>query len=268
MRHDPHKLVEGCLIAGRAMGAQAAYIYIRGEFYNEASNMQLAIAEAYQAGLIGKNACGTGYDFDVFMHRGAGAYICGEETALIESLEGKQGKPRLKPPFPADVGLFGCPTTVTNVETVAVAPSICRRGGAWFASFGRTRNSGTKLFNISGHVNRPCTVEEEMSIPLKELIERHCGGVIGGWDNLLGVIPGGSSTPIIPKKVCDDVIMDFDGLIAAQTSLGTAAVIVMDKSTDVIKAIARLIHFYKHESCGQCTPCREGIGWMMKIMDR
>ncbi|KAH8404398.1 hypothetical protein KR222_010643 [Zaprionus bogoriensis] len=268
MRHDPHKLVEGCLIAGRAMGAQAAYIYIRGEFYNEASNMQLAIAEAYQAGLIGKNACGSGYDFDVFMHRGAGAYICGEETALIESLEGKQGKPRLKPPFPADVGLFGCPTTVTNVETVAVAPTICRRGGNWFASFGRTRNSGTKLFNISGHVNTPCTVEEEMSIPLKELIERHCGGVIGGWDNLLGVIPGGSSTPIIPKKVCDDVIMDFDGLIAAQTSLGTAAIIVMDKSTDVIKAIARLISFYKHESCGQCTPCREGIGWMNKIMER
>lgn len=268
MRHDPHKLVEGCLIAGAAMGAQAAYIYIRGEFYNEASNMQLAIAEAYQAGLIGKNACGTGYDFDVFMHRGAGAYICGEETALIESIEGKQGKPRLKPPFPADVGLFGCPTTVTNVETVAVAPSICRRGGNWFASFGRTRNSGTKLFNISGHVNRPCTVEEEMSIPLKELIDRHCGGVRGGWDNLLGVIPGGSSTPIIPKSVCDDAIMDFDGLIAAQTSLGTAAVIVMDKSTDVIKAISRLIDFYKHESCGQCTPCREGIGWMDKIMHR
>ncbi|KAI8119214.1 mitochondrial, NADH dehydrogenase [ubiquinone] flavoprotein 1 [Lucilia cuprina] len=268
MRHDPHKLVEGCLIAGRAMGAQAAYIYIRGEFYNEASNMQLAIAEAYQAGLIGKNACGSGYDFDVFMHRGAGAYICGEETALIESLEGKQGKPRLKPPFPADVGLFGCPTTVTNVETVAVSPTICRRGGAWFASFGRTRNSGTKLFNISGHVNNPCTVEEEMSIPLKELIERHAGGVRGGWDNLLGVIPGGSSTPIIPKHVCDDVIMDFDGLIAAQTSLGTAAIIVMDKSTDVIKAIARLISFYKHESCGQCTPCREGIGWMNKIMGR
>jgi len=268
MRHDPHKLVEGCLIAGRAMGAKAAYIYIRGEFYNEASNMQLAIAEAYESGLIGKNSCNSGYDFDVFMHRGAGAYICGEETALIESLEGKQGKPRLKPPFPADVGVFGCPTTVTNVETVAVAPTICRRGGNWFSSFGRTRNSGTKLFNISGHVNHPCTVEEEMSIPLKELIERHAGGVRGGWDNLLGIIPGGSSTPIIPKSVCDDVLMDFDGLISAQTSLGTAAVIVMDKSCDVIKAIARLISFYKHESCGQCTPCREGIGWMNKIMER
>ncbi|XP_035223287.1 NADH dehydrogenase [ubiquinone] flavoprotein 1, mitochondrial-like [Stegodyphus dumicola] len=268
MRHDPHKLVEGCLVAGRAMGARAAYIYIRGEFYNEASNMQVAIKEAYEAGLIGKNACGSGYDFDVFVHRGAGAYICGEETALIESLEGKQGKPRLKPPFPADVGVFGCPTTVANVETVAVAPTICRRGGAWFASFGRPRNSGTKLFNISGHVNYPCTVEEEMSIPLKELIERHAGGVIGGWDNLLGVIPGGSSTPVIPKKVCEDVLMDFDGLVAAQTALGTAAVIVMNKQTDIIKAIARLIEFYKHESCGQCTPCREGVGWMYKIMNR
>lgn len=268
MRHDPHKLVEGCLIAGRAMGAQAAYIYIRGEFYNEASNMQYAIAEAYQAGLIGKNACGSGYDFDVFMHRGAGAYICGEETALIESLEGKQGKPRLKPPFPADIGVFGCPTTVTNVETVAVAPTICRRGGTWFLSFGRARNSGTKLFNISGHVNTPCTVEEEMSITLKELIERHAGGVRGGWDNLLAVIPGGSSTPCIPKDVCSDVMMDFDGLVAAQTSLGTAAVIVMDKSTDIIRAIHRLIEFYKHESCGQCTPCREGIGWMNKMMAR
>uniref|UniRef100_A0A1E1X961 NADH dehydrogenase [ubiquinone] flavoprotein 1, mitochondrial n=1 Tax=Amblyomma aureolatum TaxID=187763 RepID=A0A1E1X961_9ACAR len=268
MRHDPHTLVEGCLIAGRAMGACAAYIYIRGEFYNEASNLQIAIREAYQAGLIGKNACGSGYDFDVYVHRGAGAYICGEETALIESIEGKQGKPRLKPPFPADVGVFGCPTTVTNVETVAVSPTICRRGGEWFASFGRTRNSGTKLFNISGHVNTPCTVEEEMSIPLKELIERHAGGVIGGWDNLLGIIPGGSSTPVIPKSVCDDVLMDFDALVAAQTGLGTAAVIVMNKQTDIIRAIARLIEFYKHESCGQCTPCREGVTWLNKIMPR
>jgi NADH dehydrogenase (ubiquinone) flavoprotein 1 len=183
MRHDPHKLVEGCLVAGRAMGARTAYIYIRGEFYNEASNMQAAIQEAYEAGLIGKNACGSGYDFDIIMHRGAGAYICGEEMALIESLEGKQGKPRLKPPFPADIGVFGCPTTVANVETVAVAPAICRRGGDWFASFGRERNHGTKLYCISGHVNSPCTVEEEMSIPLRELIDRHAGGVRGqpGW---------------------------------------------------------------------------------------
>uniref|UniRef100_UPI0025AEBDAE NADH dehydrogenase [ubiquinone] flavoprotein 1, mitochondrial-like isoform X2 n=1 Tax=Doryrhamphus excisus TaxID=161450 RepID=UPI0025AEBDAE len=257
MRHDPHKLLEGCLVAARAMGARAAYVYIRGEFYNESSNLQVAINEAYQAGLIGKNACGSGYDFDVFVMRGAGAYICGEETALIESLEGKQGKPRLKPPFPADIGVFGCPTTVSNVETVAVAPAICRRGGAWFAGFGRERNSGTKLFNISGHVNTPCTVEEEMSIPLRELIERHAGGVRGGWDNLLGVIPGGSSTPVIPRQVCDDVLMDFDDLVRAESALGTAAVIVMDKSTDVVRAVARLIQFYKHESCGQCTPCRE-----------
>jgi len=228
----------------------------------------LAIKEAYQAGLIGKNACGSGYDFDVFVHRGAGAYICGEETALIESLEGKQGKPRLKPPFPADIGLFGCPTTVSNVETVAVAPTICRRGGTWFASFGRPRNSGTKLYNVSGHVNHPCTVEEEMSIPLKELIERHAGGVIGGWDNLLGIIPGGSSVPVIPKKVCEEVLMDFDSLIAAQSGLGTAAIIVMNKQTDIIKAIARLLEFYKHESCGQCTPCREGVSWMNKVIHR
>ncbi|NXX45799.1 NDUV1 dehydrogenase, partial [Tricholaema leucomelas] len=258
MRHDPHKLVEGCLVAGRAMGARAAYIYIRGEFYNEASNLQVAIQEAYEAGLLGRDACGSGYAFDVFVVRGAGAYICGEETALIESIEGKQGKPRLKPPFPADVGVFGCPTTVANVETVSVAPTICRRGGAWFASFGRERNSGTKLFNISGHVNTPCTVEEEMSVPLKELIEKHAGGVRGGWDNLLAVIPGGSSTPLLPKSVCETVLMDFDSLVQAQSGLGTAAVIVMDKSTDIVKAIARLIEFYKHESCGQCTPCREG----------
>merc|ERR1712055_555947 len=217
MRHDPHTLVEGCLVAGAAMGARAGYIYIRGEFYNEASNLQQAIKEAYDAGFLGANACGSGYDFDLFVHRGAGAYICGEETALIESLEGKQGKPRLKPPFPADVGVFGCPTTVTNVETVAVAPDICRRGGDWFASMGRTRNSGSKLFNISGHVNNPCTVEEEMSIPLKELIERHCGGVRGGWDNLLGIIPGGSSVPVLPKQICDDVLMDFDALVGVQS---------------------------------------------------
>lgn len=268
MRHDPHTLVEGCLVAGRAMGARAAYIYIRGEFYQEGTNLQVAIAEAYRAGLIGKNACGSGYDFDVYLHRGAGAYICGEETALIESLEGKQGKPRLKPPFPADIGVFGCPTTVANVETIAVAPEICRRGGEWFAGLGRARNSGTKLFCISGHVNKPTTVEEEMSIPLRELIERHCGGVRGGWDNLLGIIPGGSSVPVLPKDTCSEVLMDFDSLVSVQSGLGTAAVIVMDKSTDIIKAIARLSEFYVHESCGQCTPCREGTTWLLKVMDR
>uniref|UniRef100_A0A671KNA3 NADH dehydrogenase [ubiquinone] flavoprotein 1, mitochondrial n=1 Tax=Sinocyclocheilus anshuiensis TaxID=1608454 RepID=A0A671KNA3_9TELE len=261
MRNDPHKLIEGCLVAGRAMGARAAYIYIRGEFYNESSNLQVAINEAYAAGLIGRNACGSGYDFAVFVMRGAGAYICGEETALIESIEGKRKTS-------SEARVFGCPTTVANVETVAVAPTICRRGGMWFLSFGRERNSGTKLFNISGHINNPCTVEEEMSIPLKELIERHAGGVRGGWDNLLCVIPGGSSTPLIPHHVCDTVLMDFDALIQAQTGLGTAALIVMDKSTDVIRAIARLMEFYKHESCGQCTPCREGVDWMNKMMWR
>ncbi|EGX50952.1 hypothetical protein AOL_s00054g688 [Orbilia oligospora ATCC 24927] len=268
MRKDPHKLIEGCLVAGRAMNATAAYIYIRGEFYHEATCVQRAIQEAYAAGLIGKNACGSGYDFDVYVHRGMGAYICGEETSLIESLEGKPGKPRLKPPFPASVGLFGCPSTVANVETVAVAPTICRRGGKWFDSFGRDRNSGTKLFCISGNVNNPCTVEEEMSIPLKELIEKHCGGVRGGWDNLLAVIPGGSSTPILPKHICDDVLMDFDALKDAQSGLGTAAVIVLDKSADVVRSIARLSVFYRHESCGQCTPCREGSKWTQQIMER
>merc|ERR1712093_690191 len=268
MRGDPHKLVEGCLVAGRAMNATAAYIYIRGEFYQEANHLQIAIDEAYKDGLIGKNACGSGYDFDVYVHRGAGAYICGEETSLIESLEGKPGKPRLKPPFPANVGVFGCPTTVTNVETVAVAPTILRRGAEWFASFGRPKNSGTKLFCISGHVNNPITVEEEMSIPLKELIERHAGGVRGGWDNLKAIIPGGSSVPLLPKSICDNVLMDFDALREVRSGLGTAAVIVMDKSADMIEAIARLSKFYKHESCGQCTPCREGAPWMSDVMDR
>ncbi len=268
MRNDPHKLVEGCLLAGVGLGATAGYIYIRGEFKNEADILDAAIAEAYEAGLLGKNACGAGYDFDLYLHRGAGAYICGEETALIESLEGKKGQPRLKPPFPAMAGLYGRPTTVNNVETIAAAPTILRRGATWFSSFGRENNAGTKVFCISGHVNTPCNVEEAMSIPLRELIEKHAGGVRGGWDNLLAVIPGGSSTPILPKSICDDVLMDFDALREAQSGLGTAAVIVMDKSTDVVKAIARLSYFYMHESCGQCTPCREGFGWVHRVMNR
>src|SRR5918994_246354 len=268
MRHDPHKLIEGCLIASFAIGANACYIYIRGEFYNESSNLQRAIDEAYAAGLIGKDACGAGWDFDLYLHRGAGAYICGEETALIESLEGKKGMPRLKPPFPAAVGLYGCPTTVNNVETIAVVPTILRRGATWFAGFGRPKNSGTKVFCIQGHVNKPCNVEEAMSIPLKQLIEKHAGGVRGGWDNLLAIIPGGSSVPLLPKSICDDVLMDFDALRDAKSGLGTAGVIVMGRSTDIIKAIARLSQFYKHESCGQCTPCREGMGWVKRMMDR
>ena len=268
MRNEPHKLIEGCLVAGRAIGAVAAYIYIRGEFIMEGNRVQAAIDEAYAAGLIGKNACKSGYDFDVILHWGAGAYICGEETALIESLEGKKGQPRLKPPFPAMAGLYGCPTTVNNVESIAVAPTIMRRGASWFNRIGRENNAGTKVFCISGHVNNPCNVEEAMSIPLKELIEKHCGGVRGGWDNLLAIIPGGSSVKCLPKDICDTVLMDFDALREVDSGLGTAAVIVMDKSTDIVRAIARLSKFYYHESCGQCTPCREGTGWMWRMMER
>ena len=268
MRHEPHKLIEGCLIACYAMRAVAAYIYIRGEFREEADRLEYAIKEAYEAGLLGKNACGSGYACDVFVHRGAGAYICGEETALIESLEGKKGQPRLKPPFPAACGVYGCPTTVNNVESIAVVPTILRRTPAWFAGIGRPNNTGTKVFCISGHVNKPCNVEEEMGIPLKELIEKHAGGVRGGWDNLLAIIPGGSSVPMLPKAICDTVLMDFDSLREQRSGLGTAAVIVMDKSTDVVKAIARLSKFYTHESCGQCTPCREGTGWLWRMMEK
>jgi len=268
MRNDPHILLEGCVVAGFAMGAHTAYIYIRGEFYREAERLDAAIEEAYAAGLLGPNACGSDWAFDIHVHRGAGAYICGEETALLESLEGKKGQPRLKPPFPAGVGLYGCPTTVNNVESIAVAPTILRRGADWFASLGRDNNTGTKIFSISGHVENPCNVEEEMGISLRELIETHAGGVRGGWDNLLAIIPGGSSVPLLPKSVCDDVLMDFDSLKEVRSGLGTAAVIVMDKSTDIVEAIARLSHFYMHESCGQCTPCREGTGWMMRVMER
>lgn len=268
LRNDPHKLIEGCLITARAINSNTCYIYIRGEYFNEAVALQKAIDEAYAAKLIGKNACNSGWDLDVFVHRGAGAYICGEETALLESLEGNKGQPRLKPPFPALIGLYGCPTIINNVESIAVVPEILRRGASWFAGLGREKNTGTKIFCISGHVNNPCNVEEEMGISLKELIEKHAGGVRGGWDNLLAIIPGGSSVPLLNKEVCDTVLMDFDSLKNAGSGLGTAGVIVMDKSTDIVAAIARLSHFYKHESCGQCTPCREGTGWMMRIMDR
>jgi len=268
IRHDPHKLIEGALIAGFAMRARAGYIYVRGEFIRETETLRRAVAEAYDAGLLGKNAAGSGYDFDLFVHRGAGAYICGEETAMLESLEGKQGKPRLKPPFPAGAGLYGCPTTVNNVESIAVVPTILRRGAAWFAGFGNPKNEGTKLFQISGHVNKPCVVEESMSIPFRELIDRHAGGIRGGWDNLLAVIPGGSSVPLVPAAEMMDAPMDFDGLKALGSGLGTAAIIVMDKSTDVVRAISRISYFYKHESCGQCTPCREGTGWMWRMMER
>jgi len=267
MRHDPHLLVEGCLLASFAMGAHASYIYVRGEFIRERERLQAAADQAYEAGLIGQNNI-HGFPFDVVVHHGAGAYICGEETALLESLEGKKGQPRLKPPFPANVGLYGCPTTVNNVESIAVVPDILRRGAAWFASIGRPNNTGTKLFCISGHVHKPCTVEEAMGIPLYDLLEKHAGGVLGGRDNLLAVIPGGSSMPLIPANECEHLLMDFDGCREHKSALGTAAVIVMDKSTDIIRAMARISYFYKHESCGQCTPCREGMGWMWRVLTR
>ncbi len=267
LRNDPHTLIEGSLIASFAMGANACYIYVRGEYIREREALEAAIAECYEANLLGRKNI-HGWPFELYVSHGAGAYICGEETAMLESLEGKKGQPRLKPPFPANVGLYGCPTTVNNVESIAVAPTILRRGPSWFHGFGRDNNHGTKLFCISGHVERPCTVEEEMSIPFRSLIETHCGGIRGGWDNLLAVIPGGSSVRCVPGEDMIDCPMDFDALMAHRSGLGTAAVIVMDKSTDIIRAIARLSYFYKHESCGQCTPCREGTGWMWRVMER
>ena len=267
MRHDPHLLIEGYLIAAFSMNANHCYIYIRGEFIRERERLQAAVDQAYEARLIGKDNV-HGFPFDLVVHHGAGAYICGEETALLESLEGKKGQPRLKPPFPANVGLYGCPSTVNNVESIAVVPDILRRGAAWFAGIGRPNNTGTKLFCISGHVQKPCTVEEAMGIPLRELVDTHAGGVLGGWDNLLAVIPGGSSMPLIPANECDHLLMDFDGCREHKSALGTAAVIVMDRSTDIVRAMARISYFYKHESCGQCTPCREGMGWMWRVLTR
>lgn len=266
LRFDPHMLVEGCLIASFAIQAHACYIYVRGEYVLEAEHLEEAIAEAYKAKLVGKNACGSGWDFDIYVHRGAGAYICGEETALLESLEGKKGMPRLKPPFPAGAGLYGCPSTVNNVESIANAGTILRRGAKWYSSLGVANSTGTKIFCISGHVNRPCNVEEELGIPMRELIETYAGGVRGGWDNLLAVIPGGSSVPCLPKEICDTMTMDYDALRNAKSGLGTAGLIVMDKSTDIVEAITNLAHFYYHESCGQCTPCREGTGWMWRML--
>mgnify|MGYP005989262791 CR=1 FL=1 len=268
MRHDPHTLIEGALIASFAMQAHTSYIYIRGEYIREREALQAAIDECYDAGLLGRNAAGSGWDFDLYVHHGAGAYICGEETSLLESLEGKKGMPRMKPPFPAGAGLYGCPTTVNNVESIAVCPTILRRGASWFSGFGRKNNSGTKLMALTGHINTPSVFEEEMSLPVREIIEKHGGGVRGGWDNLKAIIPGGASCPVLPKAALEDAIFDFDWMRENKSSFGTGCMIVMDQNTDVIKAIWRLSKFFKHESCGQCTPCREGTGWMMRVMDR
>ena len=267
IRHDPHLLIEGILLSSFAIRAHTAFIYIRGEFVREREHLQTAVDEANAAKLIGKNNV-NGWDLDIIVHHGAGAYICGEETALLESIEGKKGMPRLKPPFPAACGIYGAPTTVNNVESIASVPDILRRGGAWFASLGVLDSAGTKLFQISGHVERPCVVEEEMGITVRELLETHAGGVRGGWDNLLAIIPGGSSMPLIRAEQCQDLTLDFDALAKLKSGLGTGCVIVMDKTTDPIKAITRIAYFYKHESCGQCTPCREGTGWMWRVLER
>ncbi len=267
IRHEPYKILEGAIIASYAIQAKVCYIYIRGEFYQEAAVLQRAIDDLYAKQLLGKN-CLDMYDLDVYIHMGAGAYICGEETALIESLEGKKGFPRLKPPFPATAGLYNSPTIINNIETIAVVPTILRRGAAWYVSLGVGESAGTKLFCISGFVNNPCVVEEKLGIAFNELIDRHCGGVIGGWDNFLAMIPGGSSTPIIPAVLCDRLTMDFESLQAIKSALGTGAVIVFNKSVDILGAMKSIVAFYHHESCGQCTPCREGSGTALKIINK
>ena len=268
MRWTPHALIEGCVIGAYAINAEHAYIYIRGEFFEAAQVMARAIEEAYAAGYLGKDIQGSGVDIDLTLHLGAGAYICGEETGLLNSLEGRRGEPRVKPPYPAIAGAFGKPTAVNNVESLIAAAHIVLNGADWYKQWGTEKSVGTKLFCVSGHVNKPCNVEEEMSIPFRELIDRHCGGMRGGWDNLLCSIPGGSSVPLVPAEQIIDAAMDFDTLRNLKSGLGTAAVIVLDKETDIVRAIARISYFYKHESCGQCTPCREGTGWMWRVMTR
>jgi NADH-quinone oxidoreductase subunit F len=267
LRNDPHLLIEGCVIACRAMRAKTAYIYIRGEYVTERERLTAAIRQAYDAKLIGPGSV-LGYDVDVRVQHGGGAYICGDETALMESFEGKKGQPRLKPPFPAGAGIYGCPTTVNNVETIAVVGTILRRGADWFAQFGTEKSTGTKLFAGSGHLNKPCVVEDAVGIPIRQLIEEHMGGVRGGWGNLKAVIPGGISVRMIPASECEEAVMTYEDLQARGSGLGTGTMIVFDKDADLVKAIARASYFYKHESCGQCTPCREGTGWMWRVMER
>lgn len=267
IRNDPHLLIEGCMIASYAIRAHTAYIYIRGEYVAERERLEAAIKQAYAARLIGKDNL-NGWDFDLHVTHGGGAYICGDETALMESLEGKKGQPRLKPPFPAGAGIYGCPTTINNVESIAVVGTILRRGAGWFSSFGRPKNAGTKLMAASGHVNKPSVVEEAMSIPMRQLIEDHFGGVRGGWGKLKAVIPGGVSMPMITREQAETVLMDFDDLPRVQSRLGTATMILFDEDTDLVRVIARVSRFFKHESCGQCTPCREGTGWMWRVMER
>ncbi len=249
MRYVPHLLIEGMIIAAFAVGAERGYIYIRGEFVREAQILNDAIKEAYDAGILGRNIFGKkGVHFDLAVHRGAGAYVCGEETGLIESLEGKKGQPRVKPPFPANIGLWGGPTVINNVETLASVPSIIENGGDWYGNLGVEKSSGTKIFSISGHVNKPGNYEVELGIPMKTLIEEYAGGVRGGWDNLKGVIPGGSSSPILTKDVCETITMDYDAIAKAGSMLGSGAMIVIDKSICIVKAIERLSRFYRYDN--------------------
>jgi NADH-quinone oxidoreductase subunit F len=266
IERNPHLLMEGIAIASYAIGAHRCYIYIRGEYYDQALILELAIEEAYQRGYFGKNVLNSGFDLDVVLHRGAGAYICGEETALLESLEGKKGWPRLKPPFPATYGLYGCPTVINNVETLSSIPSIVEKGGEWFAALGTPNNGGTRLFAVSGHVNRPGTYELPLGIPLREIIFNHAGGM---KDNraVKAVIPGGSSCPVLSADEID-VKMDFDSVAAIGSMLGSGGVVVINEDTCMIKVLLRIIRFYAHESCGQCTPCREGTSWLRKILQR
>lgn len=264
---NPHQMIEGAIACAYAIGAKTIYCYIRGEFVFPYERLMAAVEEAYQAGYLGKNVKNSGYDFDFFVHRGAGAYICGEETALLESLEGKRGYPRIKPPFPAIVGLFGCPTVINNVETLAAVPYIMNKGAEAYRKYGTEKSPGTKLFSVSGHVKKPGNYEIPLGYPLKKLIYEDCGGMKNG-KALKAVIPGGSSVPVLTAKEAEEVNLDYESLAAKGTMLGSGGVIVMDESVCMVKSLLNLAHFYAHESCGQCSPCREGTGWSRKILER
>lgn len=267
MRWTPHQLIEGCMIAAHAIRAEHVYIYCRGEFFEATQVLARAVEEAYEAGIIGSDAMGSGHTIDVTVHVGAGAYICGEETGLMNSLEGDRGEPRIKPPFPAAAGLFGMPTTINNVETLCAVPHIVANGGEWYRQWGTEKSPGTKIFCVSGHVNRPGNYELPLGFPLSELIHDVCGGIRDG-NALKAVIPGGSSVPILSEAECTDCMLDYEGVVEAGSMLGCASVIVMDETTDMVHIVRRMAEFYAHESCGQCTPCREGSAWVVKILRR
>ncbi len=266
LRFNPHQLIEGMAIGGYVMGATVGYNYMRGEFYEPIDRFEQALEEAYKAGLLGKNILSSGVDFDLHSHIGAGAYICGEETALLESLEGKKGLPRFKPPFPANYGVYGRPTNVNNTESYASVPIILEKGGKWFLELGKENNGGTKIFSVSGHVNKPGNYEIGLGTPFKDLLEM-AGGMKDG-KKLKAVIPGGSSAPVLPADVMMDITMDYDAIGKAGSMLGSGAVIIMDEDTDMVEVLGRIAHFYYEESCGQCTPCREGTGWMSRMIHR